>query len=304
MKKFTRHIFLMILPLIILLLMVEIFYRITPNSYLLKNEMMKKKYRDAEAIILGSSHTFYGINPKYMSVKAINAANISQTIYFDELLFLKHINHFKNMKYVILNIGYTTLSQKDNTEDDIWRKYYYEAYMDLNVPVISKFDTERYFLSFTKSFNFNAKLIFKYIHNGSILNCDENGFGTDYTVANKDPNFKNNTKEIIKRHEDNLMDFSLNVHRIQKMIDMSKKKGIKVVLIITPATKEYVNGVNQYKWNKIVETCNLLSQKNDNVSFLNLFDDPRFTDDDLFDTDHLNEIGAQKCTRILNDILN
>lgn len=303
MKKFINHVFLMILPLIVLLLIVEIFYRFIPNSYSFKNDLIKKKYNVAEALILGSSHTFYGINPKYMNVKAINAANISQTIYFDELLFLKHINHFKNMKYVILNIGYTTLSQKDNTEDDKWRKYYYETYMDLNVPIISKFDVERYFLSFTKSFNFNVKLIFKYIQNGSILNCDENGFGTDYTVANKDPNFKNNTKEIIKRHEDNLLDFSLNVQRIENMIALSKNKGIKVILIITPATKEYVNGINQQKWNKIVKTCESLSEQNNNVTLLNLFDDIRFTDDDLFDTDHLNEIGAQKCTNILNDVL-
>jgi hypothetical protein len=304
MEKFIFKVFKFILPIILIFCLIELFYRVVPNNYSFKSETIKKKYNSAEILVLGSSHTFYGINPKFLKSPTFNLAQISQTLYFDKLLFEKHINEFDKLKYLILNIEYTTLSQRDNTDDDVWRKYYYEAYMDLNVPIISKFDIERYFLSFTKSFNFNTKLIYKYIFNGSILNCDENGFGTDYTVANKDPNFKNNTKEIIKRHEDNLMDFSLNVHRIQKMIDMSKKKGIKVVLIITPATKEYVNGVNQYKWNKIVETCNLLSQKNDNVSFLNLFDDTRFTDDDLFDTDHLNEIGAQKCTRILNDILN
>lgn len=37
--------------------------------------------------------------------------------------------------------------------------------------------------------------------------------------------------------------------------------------------------------------------------YINLFTDDRFVEDDLYDADHLCEIGAEKLTKFLNDYI-
>ena len=302
MKRFIVKIVVFALPVILLLLAVEIFYRVVPNNYSFKNDKLIESFDNTEVLILGSSHTFYGINPAYLSRPAFNLAEISQTIYFDKLLFDKYLNRFDKLKYLVLNVEYTSLSQVDNTDEDVWRKYYYEKYMNLEVPLISKLDYQRYLLSSTKSFNFNINLIKSFLKNRTIVTCDDKGFGVDYTKQNKDLNFKKYTKEVVRRHEDGLSDFSLNTQRLQEIIGKCHKKNIKIVLLITPVCKEYAFNVNQIKWHKIVSNCNQLSTKNKDVYFLNLFQDSRFTNDDLFDSDHLNTDGAKKCSLIVNSL--
>ena len=39
------------------------------------------------------------------------------------------------------------------------------------------------------------------------------------------------------------------------------------------------------------------------VFYLNLFDDSRFSEEDFYDADHLNDEGALKCSTIVNDYL-
>ena len=116
---------------------IEVFYRFVPNNYTQKASEVKKNY-DSEVLVLGNSHAFYGINPDDFSMKTYNFSNISQSLYFDELLLKKHLENFPNLKYVVLTVDYFSLSQIDNSSEDIYRKYYYEQYMDLDVPLISK----------------------------------------------------------------------------------------------------------------------------------------------------------------------
>ena len=303
MKLFLQKLFIFSFPILGCFILMEIFYRITLNNYSFKNQKLHEKYNESEVVILGSSHTFYGVNPAFLDKPAFNLAQVSQTIYFDKLLLDTHMDKFKHLKYVILNIEYTSLSREDNTGEDVWRKYYYEQFMNLNVPIITNLDYQRYLLSSTKSFNFNVNLFWKYLKNNTLLTCDANGYGTDYSIKNKDNNYKKFIKEVIKSHEDGSSDFSINTNRLKDIIEKCNKSNIEVILLITPVTKQYTEGIKQEKWNKIVSVCERLDKKYSNTMFLNLFQDPRFTENDMFDSDHLNEEGAKKCSLILNSLL-
>lgn len=57
------------------------------------------------------------------------------------------------------------------------------------------------------------------------------------------------------------------------------------------------------KLQKIFATANLLEKDNSNVSYLNLFQDSRFVNDDFYDADHLNNEGAKKCSIITNQYI-
>lgn len=292
-----------VLPLIVILLSIELFYRIIPNNYAVKSQKIQEKYADTEVLILGNSHSFYGLNPVFFDRPAFNLSNISQTLYFDQLLFEKHFKNLKKLKYVILNVEYTILSQVDNTSEDAWRKYYFEYYMDLQVPIISRLDPKRFFISSTRSFSTNVKLVKRYFLEKTIVDCDENGFGLNYTKENSLTNIKDVAPIIITKHEDNSVDFTDNLLKIQSIINKCKTKDVKVIVVNMPVSGFYAKGVNQDKLNKIFDSCMSLKKKNKNVEYINLFKDKRFKIDDFYDPDHLNNEGARKCSIIVNEII-
>lgn len=304
MKKLIRQLVFFLLPIMLIFLCIEIFYRIVPNNYTQKNKNTNKNFGSAEVLIFGNSHTFYGLNPIYFDKPAFNMSNISQSLYFDQLLFNQYIDQFKKIDCIILNVEYFSLSQLDNSHDDAWRKYYYKSFMDLQVPIVSNLDLAGCFLSSTRAFSVNLKLVSRYFTEGTIVDCDENGFGTNYIKAKRIPNFDVITPIRIKGHEDGLVDFSNNTKRIQSIIDKCKSRGIRVVLVTMPVVKGYSRGVNQQKLSKIFKTCLALEKANKNVCYLNLFKDVRFTDDDFYDSDHLHAEGAIKCSLILNRFIN
>lgn len=305
MKKLVRKITFFVLPILIVLGIIEVFYRVVPNNYIVKNRNVVKNYKTAEVLILGNSHTFYGLNPAYFDNPTFNLSNISQTLYFDKLLFDKHIDKFKKLKYVILNVEYFSLGVLNNSSESDWRKYYYEMYMDLDVPIIEKTDINRYLLSSPRGFNANIKLMQRYFADGTIIDCDDSGFGINYTKEKiKIKDIYEDALVRVKGHENNNMNFTENTIILQKMIDKCNSLGIKVIIVTMPVSKPYANGVNQKKLAKIVKTCLSLENKNANVHYINLFNDSRFTNEDFYDADHLHTDGAKKCSKIINSFIN
>jgi hypothetical protein len=53
----------------------------------------------------------------------------------------------------------------------------------------------------------------------------------------------------------------------------------------------------------MVELSDNLAHKYDHVSYLNWLQHDSFTEDDFFDADHLNEYGAEKLSKLLNDYI-
>ncbi|MEW5674918.1 hypothetical protein ABGT15_01230 [Flavobacterium enshiense] len=304
MNKLFIKLFLYLLPIAVVFLFFEAFYRFAENDYSLKHRLIEKKTDSTKVLIFGNSHPFYGLNPHYFDKPTFNLSHISQTLYFDKLLFDKHIDQFKNLECVILHIEYTTLSEIVNTDENNWRKYYYESYMDLDVPSIGKYDFNRYFLSATRNVNTNAKFVWRYFQEGSWTHCDENGFGTNYTKEKSRPIFE---REALKRAtavEDHRIDFTDNTKRVQAIIDKCKSKGIQVILLTLPVTDYFSQNVNPKKVAKMIKTCHILKASNPNVNYLNLFTDSRFGKHDFYDSDHLNTEGAVKSSKIVNAFVN
>ncbi len=302
MKRFYTKIAFFLIPLFVVWAVVEIFYRSVETNYSYKAEILKENRKDTEVLILGSSHAFYGINPEYFEAKTLNMANISQSIYFDELIFDQNIENLTNLKSVVLTISYFSLSQEDNTSEDAWRKYFYQQQMKLDVPIVSPFDIRKYSLALVRRFKSSADLIKEYFEKGTVVSSFQNGYGmqdeTDI-VPNKDAI----AEQIAKKHEDGLMDFSLNIRKLNRIILMCKKNNINVYLVEMPVYKKYYENLRFNKEQKIIKTCQKLAASNENVIYVKLSRSPEFTNDDLRDADHLTNEGATKASKILNKII-
>jgi hypothetical protein len=303
MKKLVKKIVLFIVPILSIFVVFELFYKFIPNDYSYKYEITPQKFEDTEVLIFGNSHTFYGLNPTNFSQPTYSLAFVSQSLYFDQLLFDKYIDSFKKLKYIVLHIEYTSLSERIDNDDSLWRRYYYQYYLKLDIPTISKFDGTKYFLSSTRNFNTNIKILKRYFSESSIVDCDSNGFGINYTKDKKAPLVKEVAIQRAAAVEDHLMDFSENITRVQSIIDKCKSKNIQVVLLTMPVSNYFSGAVDAVKLVKIQKSCLDFKQNNSNVSYLNLFTDTRFTNDDFFDADHLHTDGARKASLIVNEFI-
>ncbi|MBS7786141.1 hypothetical protein KIH23_02430 [Flavobacterium sp. CYK-55] len=303
MRQFVIKISFLIGLFLIAALAVEVFLRQVPNNYTLKQKSIEKQKNQIEVLLFGDSHCLYGLNPKYFSQPTFNLSNVSQTIYFDQLLFNQYVNRLPKLKQVVFCIEYTNLSQLDNTGDDGWRKFLYARFMHVDVPSINPFDPRNYLLTLTQSPYKTRDLIKRYIKKRTILDCDLNGWGNNYLQKDRIPAEQVASKRA-KIQEDGLTDFTINARRIQEMINLCKQKGIKVLIVSMPQTRVYERYLNPKKLNKIIQTCTSFEQKNPGVAYyLNLFADKRFNDEDFYDADHLNDQGAVKSSEIVNNFL-
>lgn len=302
MKKLTIKIAIFLLPVILTWAAVEIFYRNVDTNYSRKHEVIQEHYDSAEIIILGSSHSYYGLNPEYFNQRTYNFSNISQSLYFDELLLNKHLDNFRDLKAVVLTIGYFTLTQEDDGSEDRWRKYFYDQHMDLDVPSVSRLDPKRYSLALSRRFNRSVDLISEYAKNGTIITHLANGYGiqdsTDI-VSDKDKVSLN----IARKHENGSMDYKVNQERLERIIAACRKRGVKVYLVQMPAYPAYYKALKREKWKMIDEVLGALDRSSDNVKHINLTRYQIFTQDDLRDADHLTNKGAEKCSILLSSVI-
>lgn len=279
----------------------EALYRLVPNNYTVKNENVTKVYDDCQVLILGNSHPFFGLDPHYFTYNTFNLANVSQTLYFDELLLEKHLEHFKKLKYVILAIEYTTLSHSDTHPEMEWRKYFYEAQMGLKLPQISDFDVKKYSLALVPPMSINKQSIKTYFRQGTIAQCDSLGFAANNGVLSEYNNPEAGIAKM-KQHEDGSLSFNKNLNRVNSIVRKCKERGVKVILVNMPVTTYYADNVNTLKRKKIVNNCETIALKND-IGYIDLFQNKAFNNDDFHDVDHLNIQGAKKCSELLNQYI-
>jgi hypothetical protein len=304
MRKFIYNLSFFCAPLIVFIGFVEYLYRTQPSNYTIKNYYLNKYHNDIEVLLFGDSHCFYGLNPIYFDKFTFNLSNVSQTIYFDKLLLEQHFDKLPKLKCVVFCIEYTNLSQRDDTQEDLFRKYYYQHYMELDVPLISRIDMKQYLISLAQSPKISFYMFEKLCQTGSFSDSDTKGWGTNFKKKDRiQPLLV--AKQRAYLQEDGLTDFTLNSNRIKDIIKKCKSKNIKVVIVSMPQTHLYSSYLNQNKLKSIFNTCQSFQDENANsVFYLNLFNDKRFNDEDFFDSDHLNEVGAEKCSKIVNQYIN
>lgn len=302
MKILYKKIIVFLLPVLLGWIATEVFYRVAENNYTYKTKMIHVKYNQIETLFFGDSHPFFGINPSYFSSYAFNISNISQSLYFDELLLEKHIDSLPRLKNVVLNISYFTLSAVDDSSEDRWRKYFYQQQMELEIPSISIFDPKQYSLALNRKFDKSVALFGEYLKNGTIVSCYENGYGMQ-DESNIVPDKEKISVLIAKKHEDNSLDFRINIDRLQRIVTLCNKKGVALYIIEMPVYKTYYGLLNPAKKEKIKKVLSKFERTNENVHYFDFCQEESFVDSDFRDADHLTNEGAEKFSKLLNDLL-
>ena len=138
----------------------------------------------------------------------------------------------------------------------------------------------------------------------SFVNCDTLGWGVNYKHELRDDEWKKTGATACARHTNLLPKYvEDNVRCLQFIIDDCVRRNVKVILLTTPTHESYFEKLDTIQLKEMEEICNQLDDKYESVVYLNWLKHDLFTEEDFFDADHLNEYGAEKLTRMLDDYI-
>jgi lysophospholipase L1-like esterase len=94
-----------------------------------------------------------------------------------------------------------------------------------------------------------------------------------------------------------------NIKYLETLIEKLQSKNVRPVLVTTPVYHTYSDNIDKKNYDLMQKNVNDLVKKY-NIKYFNYFTDNRFIDKDFITSDHLNEMGAEKFSKILDkDIL-
>ncbi|MDW7692606.1 hypothetical protein R9C00_12280 [Flammeovirgaceae bacterium SG7u.111] len=298
MKRFIYKTIFLVIPIIAMLSIAEFILRKIPNDYSYKNEYLKKHATEIEILFLGSSHAYFGIDPEFLkSKKGFNGAHVGQKLAEDIEILKKHIANLNNLEFLVLPIDYFTLFKEYSVSYvKNYRIYYgiknYGGIADdfemLNFPLKSKIIQISNFLLY---------------HNNNIT-CNTLGWGTSYKSTDQQDLVKQGKIRAVGHTVENCIFLDANIQRLKEIIAISKAKKFNVVFYTSPAYYTYIDYINPDQLNTTINTINKIVNSSENLYYFNFLKDPNFVKEDFWDSNHLNEIGAEKLTLKLDSLIN
>ena len=300
--KFIYKTFLLVLlPTLLFLAAYEIAYRNIPNSYSLKKEYLDRCADSIDLLILGSSHSFYGINPEYFTYNTFNAANVSQSLDYDAKIYDTWFKGKAYPRYVVLPISYFTLWGRVSLGIEHWRSRKYSIYMGFG-------SWRDWFSPDGYEFQLGDRTVLGYYVLGKdFVGCSDAGFGTIYRCGFGKDLYETSVSAAVRHSLMSAATAELcrnNIALIGDIIDDCAEHGKKVFFLITPTYIAYREALPAAQVRRTHEVLDSLhGAYPDNTAILDFSSDGRFAATDFYDGDHLCTDGAAKLSVILNDTL-
>lgn len=307
-KRFIRRTLLSIVfPLMVMLIGYEWLYRAIPNSYKVKDAYLSHRATAVETLILGSSHTFFGIDPSCFDRPAFNAANVSQDLEYDWFILNKYLRFLPTLRQVILPVSYFTFFSSLRTGKEDWRIRKYQIYMGAqDYP----FYDVHYNYEFSRLGDRDCMLY--YLKSKNVYSCTSLGMGDIYKKSKRLPDWEESGIVAAKRHTvlgkiDSLtleQRIAANLSYLDSIATFCHSRDIHLLLVTMPAWHTYYENLDTCQLERMYLLIDEFIGRNGYTDYLNLLKDSLWNEGDFFDADHLNEIGARKTTLFLNKYLN
>jgi hypothetical protein len=302
MKEFLLKTTFLSLPIILCFICLETVLRQIPDDYKYKADYLDKNALQIETLILGSSHSFFGIDPIYFENKTFNASHVSQSLDYDKEIVMNF--NWENLKTIYVPISYFTMWGRLKNGGESWRcNLYYRSYgIDKDIITRDKF---KIFDKFSTNIRKVGAFILK---DKNSITCSQLGWGTTYN-SKESRNLLETGKSASKRHtrsDINSEKYSSickeNINYLNEIVTLAKSKKVRVVLFTPPAYKTYRENLNTDQLAFMNDIASDIANKYENCVYVNMMADLDFIDLDYYDADHLSEIGAKKLSKKLNGI--
>lgn len=289
---------------ITLTVIAEFLVRRLPTPYSDKYKLLQNP--NYSTLILGSSHTYYGLDPKIFLDPTINAANVSQDLKYDLFLLKTSLQFNKHIEHVIIPLSTFSLTTELESGQESWRKFNYSIFMGYKEPSIAnKLDIRNYsaFLASPSQIASLMRGIFSLSSNPIMKDWTPTGFGTGYQEPGTLETLFLTGKSAAERHQKHSEHSSTSMESLMKIAQLCRQHNIKLIIITTPAHYYYRKYINANRLRDIAIQAKSLQSANTNIRYLDYFNDSRFLDIDFHDADHLSHSGAEKLSHLINSVL-
>lgn len=250
-----------------------------------------------EALITGISYAYFGFSKNSCVKEMVSLANSSQDLYYDYHLieYLLYKYKFSKLKTVIIGISYYSF-QYDMSLSAMRNKVplYYETIglkhnaKDINKLLEGKNETR---VIGNAIFNVNE-------HGNAIIKWDIPKINNEETIL------RNSAKKqaYIDCNKDYPETVKENVEIFKNYLVYLKKHDINPVVVVFPAHNDYTK---HFSSRIEKEFLNIISETKKSIGFqyIDYFRSCEFSEDEYFDYTHLNSKGAEKFTKILNEVI-
>lgn len=311
MNYFSKRLLLFSVPLLLVLLMFELYLRKTDTVYKRKADQLTKSADSVEVLVLGNSHAFYAVDPAEFDAYTFNLAQTNQSFYFDKRLTLAYLDKLVKLKYVLISLDFHSLYFSSQGVRDTW-SYYANRIAYKGTPgTIKKISR---FYGYTPSVSLSyLKKDFLRLLSGSCekLPVDKEEQAEGFSEKSQGWNYFKGTEQgalqqsAFQARAQVFNDVVRNsAERIEILADMEefiailKSKKIEPVLITSPVMAELKDLLDEKIRRQNDADIAYLSNKY-HVPFIDISDSD-FDRSDFFNCDHLNYSGAVKFSRELN----
>jgi lysophospholipase L1-like esterase len=303
MKLFLKKVLIFLIPVAAFLCLFEALLRSIPNEYSYKKERMITDAQNIEVLILGNSHSLFGIDPEFISPCAFNSANVSQSLDVDYKLLIKYGERMENLRCVIIPISYSSLYSRIQEGIETWRAKNYIIYYGFFFGLKS-FSPRNHFELCNGTFVSNIKRLLSYYkENKSTLSVTETGFQPRNITADE-TELQKSGETAAERHKNTknrAIDYSEEI--LINIISWCAARNIQVFFFTVPAYKTYINNLNAAQLYGTVAYMEDLARRYDNVTYENFLFEYKDKRGYFRDSDHLNAAGARAFSAQIHDIL-
>lgn len=289
--RFVLFLFLLLVPLAA----GEVYVRSLPNPAKSKHAFLSSRSRTVDVLVLGSSHTYYGICPELLSPHAYSAAQVSQTLRYDA--WVLHHYPFDALSTVVQPVSDFSFYEELEDGPEWYLANRYRLYMDCDIhPRCSVYDWE-----VTAFPVFCEKL--KSLWQSPRMRWSGCGQGLEYTVERKAADWDNGeTRAAVNRYDD-FARAAANERHLCRMAEYCRRRGVRLLLVSTPLRPSYRAHQSAAQLADTQARLRRLLRHYPEVVYVDFRADGRFTASDFYDSDHLSLTGARKFTRLLRPYL-
>lgn len=269
----------------------EAYVRSLPNAAKAKHAFLTAHSKEVDVLVLGSSHTYYGIEPQLLSAHAYSAAMVSQTLRYDD--YLLHHYAFPRLRCVIVPVSDFTLYEELEGTASWYLANRYRLYMNCDVhPRLSVYDWEC-----TAFPAFCEKL--KSLWQAPKMHWSAYGQGLEYTYEARKADWDNGTVRAAANIYTDFSGATENMRHLQSIADFCKSHGARLVLVSTPLSATYYDALSTPQEADKTQRLKAFLRKNACAEYHDMRRHPGITEADFYDADHLNTRGAHAFTLLL-----
>lgn len=300
MRRFIVRVSLFTVILLGILAYIEYNLSYVVNSYNKQRTHLERQLDSIEILVLGDSHASIGINPDSFVRKGFNLSNVGQDFYYDAQLMYKYLDRLKKLKTVIISVSDFSFWYRLSDSPENFRVSLYNWFWDIP-PESPKFDWGQH----SKILLYSPRASLQYTLQGFHVDLVPNRTASGWEPPTSEGYWRFVTNEMgenrsaLRRSQVHKHNFEPNLATLTALVKNLDKRKIQMVFVIPPTHQTYYTYSNK-EWHD--ETAVVITRLANQYhsKWFDYFKDDRFVTEDFYDPDHLNRLGAQKFSEILD----